>query len=305
MRKVCLTTIGACCAHMARRIGVVDCELIVAHVIGQSRVFVLSHPEQTLSPAQQKRIALLFARRKRGEPLAYLTGEKEFFGLSFLVTRAVLVPRPETEMLVQYAINASSDTAAIAQRAIIDVGTGSGNIIITVAKHIRSGSTRTITTNFYGCDISATALTIARKNAKRHGLKNRIRFLRGNALEPILYMPSVGRCSDVVIVANLPYLDRQKKKYFQAHLDARALAHEPHDALWSGRDGLAHYTLLFRQIMTFVKQFPRCRITCACEIDPSQRNTVRTVARTLLPNGKTRIIKDLSEQSRVFAWTKS
>ncbi|HLB50691.1 MAG TPA: HemK/PrmC family methyltransferase [Patescibacteria group bacterium] len=300
-----MTTIGTCCAYMARHIDAVDCELIVAHVIGQSRVFVLSHPERTLSPAQQKRVLLLFARRKRGEPLAYLTGKKEFFGLSFFVTHAVLVPRPETETLVRYAINASSDTTAVTRRAIIDVGTGSGNIIIAVAKHIRSGVPRAVTTDFYGCDISVAALAVARKNAKRHSIKNRIKFLRGNALEPVLHMPSVGRCSDVVIIANLPYLDRQREKNFRAHPDARALTHEPQDALWSGRGGLAHYVMLFRQIMTFTKRFPHCRITCACEIDPSQRNTVRTVARTLLPNGKTRIIKDLSEQSRVFAWTKS
>lgn len=304
MKKRCLT-IGECCARMAQRIGVVDSELIVAHAIGQSRVFVLSHPEQTLSAAHQRRIALFFRRRKNGEPIAYIVGEKEFFNLSFLVTPDVLVPRPETETLVQFAIDALHRTKNVRRRAIVDVGTGSGNIIISIAKNLIAHTQQPNMYDFYGTDRSGAALAVARKNAQRQGVEKKIKFLHGTMLEPILRRPSITtQWSELILVANLPYLDRKRKKHILAHPDGRALPHEPQQALWSHSSGLAHYAALFRHIRIFSTRFPRCRIVCACEIDSSQKNSIRTTAREILPLGTMRILRDLSAQPRVFVWTK-
>jgi len=163
-------------------------------------------------------------RRRSGEPIQYITGEAEFFGLPFRVTRAVLIPRPETEHVVEKVIELA---AGMARPQIVDVGTGSGAIAVSVAAKIPSAAIAAI-------DISAAALDLARENAKRNGVTDRIRFLDGNLLAP------VSEEKFDFVVSNPPYVPETDR----TSLSVEVREYEPGLALFAGADGLAVYRRL-------------------------------------------------------------
>jgi release factor glutamine methyltransferase len=191
-----------------------DAALLLAHVLGLSRAALAARPELELTAAQAARLGQLAVRRAAGEPLAYLTGRREFWSLELDVTPDVLVPRPETEMLVEWALEALAGKPG---PAVLDVGTGSGAIALAIA-HERPDARVT------GVDISEPALAVARGNAGRLGVAN-LQFVAGNWYEPVL------ATRFDVIVSNPPYLAAGDPA-----LDA--LAHEPRIALVAGDDGL-------------------------------------------------------------------
>jgi release factor glutamine methyltransferase len=192
-----------------------DAELLVATVLGCGRGALAANPERPLAAAQRQALEALARRRLAGEPVAYLTGRREFWSLEFEVTPDVLVPRPETELLVECALEAVRE---IERPAILDLGTGSGAIAIAVASS-RADAAVTAT------DASPAALAVARRNAARHGLRNQ-RFLAGDWFAPV----PAARFD--VIASNPPYV---------AAGDAAlaALAHEPQLALVADAGGLA------------------------------------------------------------------
>ena len=193
-----------------------DAELLLAHVFGTSRARLRSHPEDTSTDAQCQRYLALIERRATGEPLAYIVGSRDFWSLRLAVTPAVLVPRPETELLVERALALRPEEFG----RIVDLGTGSGAIALTLA-HERPGWQVTAT------DVSEEALAIARANAESHNLK-RVRFLRGSWYEPL-----VGRTYDL-IVSNPPYVAADDPA-----MRDPALLHEPRGALTPGPDAMA------------------------------------------------------------------
>jgi len=204
-------TAGAALATAAEWLGTrLDAELLLAHVLDVSRSAVVARDERVLTPEEQGDFENLLARRMAGEPLAYLTGTKEFWSLEFEVTPAVLVPRPETELLVEWALALPGD-------AFLDLGTGSGAIALAMA-HERVHAAITAT------DRSREALTVADRNARRLGLE-RVEFLEGGWWAPV-----AGRLFDV-IVSNPPYVAEN-----DPHL--AELKFEPALALTSGPDGL-------------------------------------------------------------------
>ena len=194
---------------------------LLAFVSGKSRAYLLAHPEFALDSHQQARYDALLARLHDGEPLAYLTGSAGFYRREFFVDPRVLIPRPETEHLVEEAI--AHLRAYDAPRAL-DVGTGSGAIACTIAAEVPGARIDAV-------DLSPDALVVAKINADRLGVGDRVAFSGGDLLEPV-----AGRRYDA-IVANLPYVP-------EGEGDA-ALRFEPALALYAGADGLGAYRRLF------------------------------------------------------------
>ncbi|MEP7162534.1 MAG: peptide chain release factor N(5)-glutamine methyltransferase [Candidatus Moraniibacteriota bacterium] len=246
-----------------------DTELLLAFVLGKERSFVLAHPEKKLSDRQDKRLGALIARRKIHEPLAYILGEKEFFGKTFSVNRFTLIPRPETEHLVEKAIEEIKKVLVSKKKqkiAIIDVGTGSGAIIVSIAEELVQ---QPQPLSFFASDISERALKVARKNSERHGLKN-VFFAKGDLLKPLI--EKLTDFDTLFLLANLPYLS--EKLYASTPPDVRNF--EPVSALLSGKDGLDHYRKLFTQISLLKR--PR-EVSFFLEISPEQEKMLSKAIR--------------------------
>ncbi|NBP52270.1 MAG: peptide chain release factor N(5)-glutamine methyltransferase, partial [Actinobacteria bacterium] len=152
-----------------------DAEVLLAHVRGCSRILLYTAFDQVVGDAERARFRELVKRRGDGEPVAYLTGTREFFSLPFAVSKAVLVPRPETEQLVVRSIDLFRDAAS---PRIADVGTGSGAIAVTLAKHLPNASITAI-------DVSPEALAVARANAEAHGVADRIEFVESDLFSSV------------------------------------------------------------------------------------------------------------------------
>jgi len=298
-----------------------EVELILAYALRKSREFVLTHPEKNLTRTQISNFKLQVSRRLKGLPIAYITGQKHFYGLDFKVTNSVLIPRPETELMVDEALALlrsmlrSRPTAAKSPKTpagpqsglrgnvnIIDIGTGSGCVIISLVKTLLSGSSKNLKADkrlpdfkFFATDISRPALTVARHNAKTHNVSKPINFFHGNLLDPIIKFSTFDiRHSTFVILANLPYLTPADIK------SSPTIRHEPRLALVAGADGLKYYRQLFKQINRIIQitnhQSP---ITIFCEIDPSQTKKIKQLIKNELPKSSVQIKKDLRGHNRL------
>ena len=192
-------------------------QALLAHVLGKGRAWLLAHREEALPPADAERYQALLARAADGEPLPHLLGEREFYGMAFTVTPDVLIPRPETEALVD-AVRAWAAEHPRPQPRIVDVGTGSGAVAIAVAAHLPEACVTAV-------EVSGAAVSVARGNAQRHNLAARISFVQGDLL-----LALAGPFD--VIAANLPYINRDEI----AALDVGRW--EPWVALDGGPDGL-------------------------------------------------------------------
>jgi release factor glutamine methyltransferase len=199
-----------------------DAEALLLHIVRRNRASLLAHREEYLEPENADRFTALLTRRATGEPMQYIFGEAEFYGLPFRVTPDVLIPRPETEHLVEKVIEL---TAHLPQPRIIDVGTGSGAIAIALAHYLPIAQITAI-------DISAAALAIAEENAEQN--KVAIRFLSGDLLDAV-----TGESFDIV-VANPPYVAANDRN----SLSIEVRDYEPALALFAGDDGLAIYRRL-------------------------------------------------------------
>jgi release factor glutamine methyltransferase len=201
----------------AQRLGErIDAEALLLHVLGKPRSWLIAHANDELDMDVQMAYATLVERRAKGEPVAYITGHRGFWSLELEVTPATLIPRPETELLVELALQRlPHDTAC----SVADLGTGSGAIALAIARerpHAQVVAT----------DVSNAALAVARRNAQRHAIGN-ITFLHGDWLAPL-----AGQCFDL-IVSNPPYIEAA-----DPHLGQGDLRFEPASALVSGVDGL-------------------------------------------------------------------
>ncbi|MBH1987609.1 MAG: peptide chain release factor N(5)-glutamine methyltransferase [Burkholderiales bacterium] len=202
--------------QQAREAGLdrLDAQLIACTALGVSRSWLLAHDTDALPPEHLPRLMDWLRRRAEGEPLAYLVGDKAFFGLTLSVSPHVLIPRPDTETLVEWALQA---LAGLRAPRVVDLGTGSGAIALAIASQRPDADVTAV-------DFSPPALAVAQANAQRLGLSH-VRFLAGSWLSPL-----AGERFDL-IVSNPPYIAEG-----DAHLPA--LRHEPRSALTSGPDGL-------------------------------------------------------------------
>lgn len=255
-----------------------DAQVLLSHVTGFSRTLLLAYPERVLSPEQAQEYAALVARRAAHEPIAYLTGHREFMGLDFLTDRRALVPRPETELLVEAALaelRARLDRGQIP--IVADVGTGTGAIAIALAV-LEPRLPRV-----YATDVSEDALALAAENARQHGVAERVALLRGDLLEPLPEPLDV-------LVANLPYV---------APRDARTLPtdvarFEPALALYGADDGLGHFRRLFAQAPAHL----RPGATLLLEFGYDQRHALDLLLRTVFPGADLRFGVDYAGWDR-------
>jgi release factor glutamine methyltransferase len=201
-----------------------DAETLLLHVLGKNKAWLLAHSDDELPEDQAKLYLELVERRHQGEPIQYITGEAEFYGLPFHVNRGVLIPRPETEHAVEKTLELAAQFAA---PRIVDIGAGSGAIAIALAHKLLAAS-------ITATDLSPAALAIAKDNAARNSLADRIRFLHGNLLEPV-----AGEQFEIV-VSNPPYVPEADRE----SLSVEVRDYEPAQALFAGEDGLAIYRRL-------------------------------------------------------------
>jgi release factor glutamine methyltransferase len=249
----------------------------LAHTLNKDRAWLYTHPEAQLSYEQTEHFLELARRREQREPIAYITGCKAFFGLEFLVNTATLIPRPETELLVETAIQLAYPNDPL---TIADVGTGSGCIAISLAKYLKNG-------RVFAIDISDQALDIARKNAVRHQVEDRITFLRGDLLSPLPNQVDL-------IVSNPPYI-RQAELNSQA-MSPEVYQHEPRVALEGGEDGLRTIERLLSQAKAKLKPGGALLV----EIGFAQGQTVLELAGLQFPGATIQVKKDLAGLDRLL-----
>jgi release factor glutamine methyltransferase len=203
-------------------------ELLLLRAVGCDRAWLYAHPEHALSHEQSAQFLALIERRAASEPTQYLTGKQEFWGLEFEVNSNVLIPRPETEHVVEVALERLGAARCGNPLRVADIGTGSGCIAIALAKELPLAT-------IYATDISSAALEVARRNAARHGVSDRIKFVECNLLDGITEPLQFD-----LVVSNPPYVRRLNLE----SLPKEVRDHEPHAALFAGEDGLALYPSL-------------------------------------------------------------
>jgi release factor glutamine methyltransferase len=245
-------------------------ELLLLHVLGRDRTYLYAHPEDAISSGDEERYFALIARRAAGEPTQHLTGRQEFWGLEFEVTPDVLIPRPETEHVIEVALDRLAVRELRAGRRnkndgagllIADIGTGSGCIAVSLAKELPAAQ-------FVATDISASALVVAGRNAARHGVDNRVQFVEANILdrtavpdvsgellsdrvvgsEPV-FATKPGPPMFDLIVSNPPYVAKKEAET----LAVEVREHEPATALYGGEEGYEFYADLIAQAASHLK----------------------------------------------------
>lgn len=251
-----------------------DAQLLLAEVLQVSRAHVIAHREKVLTPQERQTYDALIQRRAQGEPVAYLLGRRAFYDREFIVSPAVLIPRPETELLVEQALDYLK---AKPQATAIDVGTGSGAIAVAVTANIPQ-------VTMVATDISTDALHIARMNAEAQGVN--IRFLEGHLLQPVIEQ---GIQADLLL-ANLPYIATDE----MPTLDVSR--YEPHLALDGGADGLD----LIREFMTQAAQCANPNALILLEIGADQGQATITLAEQYFPQAAVTLLKDYAHHDRVI-----
>jgi release factor glutamine methyltransferase len=261
-----------------------EARILLGHVLQLSPEEMLTQPEYNLNAQQKKALQILIQRRMKREPAAYITGHREFYGIDFMVDRRVLIPRPETEFLVEEALKYlkyhynghDHDDKCF---TIADIGTGCGAIAISIALHISD-------IKIYATDISQDALDVARRNAQDHNVHERISFLQGNLLEP------VPETIDLII-ANLPYIKQTELDSLSTEINC----FEPRIALDGGNDGLLYIGQLIEQS----KKKLRDNSCLMLEIGYDQAQQVANLTRRSFINVRYEFVSDPNHIRRVIA----
>jgi release factor glutamine methyltransferase len=251
-----------------------DAQVLLAHVTGQPRSWILAHPEAPLSPSQESKLEAALTELTEGIPLPYVVGHWEFFGLDFEVTPDVLIPRPETELLVEKALAWLEGRPDA--RSAVDVGTGSGCIAISLASRIRH-------LHLSATDISQRALEVAKRNAEKFSVADRIEFSRCDLL------PEKNQTYDL-IVANLPYIPTKTMKSLPIY------GKEPALALDGGSDGLD----LIRRLITLAPGYLSPGGLMLLEIESSQGMAALSLAYDIFSHASIHLHRDLAKQDRLI-----
>jgi release factor glutamine methyltransferase len=246
-------------------------ELLLRHVLGISRTQLYLDLDRRLSLNHEEALRKILKRRLSGEPAAYITGHAEFYGLDFHVDPRVLIPRPESELLVERTISLVPNHPI---STIAEVGTGSGAIAISLALELPQ-------TKIYATDISAAALEVARLNCRRHGVIDRVCLLKGDMLDPLPEAVDL-------IIANLPYVKKS---------ELSGVRFEPRLALDGGGDGMGKIRRLCRQLSGKLRP-GGCLLL---EIGEGQGVAVTTLLNNLFPGAKIEVVPDLSGIERVVS----
>lgn len=254
-----------------------DAQVLAAQTLGKSRSWVLAHPEVHISPTQLGWLDLAAQRLEAGEPLPYVLGKWEFYGLSFSISPAVLIPRPETELLVEQALTwcrGRNENRPL----IADIGTGSGCIAISLAYHLPD-------THLIASDLSEAALRVARQNVHQHQVASQVALIQADLLAPFAH------ASFDLICANLPYIPTSILRQLAVS------ASEPTLALDGGIDGLDILRRFLGQIENCVKPGG----LLLAEIEATQGPVVLETAQRMFPTAKVSIHPDLAGKDRLLS----
>jgi len=253
-----------------------ECELLLRHALRIGRIQLYTELNQELDHKQEGTFWNLIKRRLCGEPTAYITGHHEFYGLNFYVDPNVLIPRPESELLVEKALKLAQNQPVF---TIAEIGTGCGAIAICLALNLPQAK-------IYATDISASALEVALFNCQKHRVANRIRLLQGDMLNPLPEPVDL-------IVANLPYIKQSELR------QVCSANFEPRLALNGGSDGLEK----IRQLCCQVSGKLRPHGCLLLEIGQGQGRAVTTFLYSLLPSAKIEVTPDLGGIDRLVSLT--
>lgn len=268
-------TYGPAYKSIRRNVPLHEIDIILAAVLKKSREFLYSHPEYPLTKAHITKLTAQLKRRGNGEPIAYITGTKEFYGLDFIVNPAVLIPRPDTELLVESILTyADSQKRSL---LMADIGTGSGNIAIAVKHELQNRCV------MIASDISATALRIAKKNAVHN--KTAIEFYRSDVLKSI---PKKYHGKLDILICNAPYLTKTEAR-------KKNLAFEPQVALTP----TGSPTSIIEQLLQQAKEFLKPGGVIFLEMGHRQAKQVSALCKKYFPKAKTKTYKDLGKFDRV------
>ncbi len=259
-----------------------DAQILLGYVLAQERVYLFTHSEQELHSSELDRWKRLLERRAQGEPLAYLTGHKEFYGLDLLVDPRVLIPRPETELLVELAREFVHKRRTQGEETLVaDIGTGSGALAISLAVHEPDLE------YIYAVDISEGALEVARLNCQRQNVTTRVRLLQGDLLGPLPEAVDL-------LLANLPYVGTDELETLQTEVRD----YEPHLALFSGPDGLD----LPRKLLNEAYHDQKLRVGGALllEIGYRQKEVLSNLALHYWPQARVTGISDYAGWDRLL-----
>lgn len=269
---------------MGTRNSKLDAQILLAACLEKPTSYLFAHGDEPLETTVSDRFMRLIDRRARHEPVAYLLGEKDFYRRTFEVTPATLIPRPETELLVDL-VRQEIDNNSL----VVDVGTGSGAIGITLAAETGS--------EVIAIDVSHEALKVAHQNAKRHQVADRVAFLEGNLLKPFFESYNAwsprSRPLTLLIAANLPYLTGRQWE----GLDPDVKEYEPQTALVGGLDGLELYDELLQQLAARRRDLP-AQIKIFLEIDPAQASAATALVKHYFGTARVETVQDLSGNCR-------
>jgi len=269
-------------AHEGQKSALLDAQVLLGHVLDVDRATLYTYPERALTAEQERQFFQLIERRERGEPVAYLTGHKEFYGLDFFVDKRVLIPRPETELLVEIALSVMRKRLNAGRIPIAaDIGTGSGAIpIALVVEEPRLPY-------LYASDISSEALDVAARNVQRHHVEQRVHLLHGDLLaalpEPV-----------DILIANLPYVGTDEMNILAPDI----LAYEPQLALFSGPNGLDLVCRLL--IETKQSAMLKSEAVLLLEIGYQQRKALAELINELWPEAIVTFKRDYAGWDRVL-----
>lgn len=274
-----------------------DIELIIAGELKKNQAFIISHSEFKLNFWQRLKIEKNLKKRAKNVPLAYLTGKKEFYGRDFFVNKNTLIPRPETELIIENFLE-KVENKVKNKYLILDIGTGSGNIILTLAKELEKEKNNF---EFLASDISKKALKIAKKNAKFHDIENLIGFFHSNLLKNEILKEKIKvNQKEIIIIANLPYVNLNFKNTLLQKKESKSLKFEPHSALWSKDEGLKHYTDLTKELQEIFEE--KIKFTTYFEISFEQKKYLTKKIENYFPKAKIEFKKDLANFDRLCIW---
>lgn len=262
-----------------------EAESLLAYALGRDVSWILAHPEAGLTPARRRMFRAMTDRRAKHLPFAYVVGRKAFYGREFRVTEDVLIPRPETEILIEAALAVLKDRDDRGPLNVMDIGTGSGAIGLTLATD--GSAAHALLT-----DVSAKALAVARRNGRM--LKIAARYARLDVLKPSP-RPRL-RPGFLILAANLPYLPERRMRTV-----APEVRREPRIALVSGPDGLRHY----RALAVRLREWQLVPDLLLLEAEPEQMNRLETLYARILPEHRFRRAHDLHGDERVLIATKN
>ncbi|MBT3356324.1 peptide chain release factor N(5)-glutamine methyltransferase [bacterium] len=273
-----------------------EAEILLSLATKKTRETILTHPETELSEDEAETFREFVSRRSKHEPFSHISGEKEFMGFSFIVTTDTLIPRPETEILVEHA-------SAVAQKfegkniLIADIGTGSGCIAISTANLLREKHLLSPATSFVAIDISKEALAVCRRNIGKHSLDGVISVFNGDLLLPVIEKEIFQGNEVFIALANLPYLSAE----IYASSPKTVQDFEPKSALFSKEQGLSHYRRLLEQILQIKKANPKMKIFALLEISPEQRDLFSNLAASIMGDKKIKLdfFQDLAGKWRL------